>query len=113
MHTFAGETLSILSGLALWNKIKLRPTGKLPRHSECLERLVRAIDLLQMGDKVVKRVADLRLAIREYIVMYTQLYPDYCTPKGVHVPRHSPEQTERYEVNLSTFAPERAHEVGK
>ena len=113
MHSFAGETLSMLSGLALWNKIKLRPTGKLPRHSECLERLVRVIDLLQMGDKVVKRVADLKLAIREYIFMYTELYPDLRTPKGVHFPYHFPEQIERHEVNLSTFAPERKHKIGK
>ena len=113
LHTFAGETLSILAGLALWNDVKLKPSGKLPMHSECLDKLVRVIDLLKMGDKVAKKLPDLKLAIREYISLYTELYPDCCTPKGVHFPYHMPQQIEDHGVNLSTFAPERAHKAAK
>eukprot|EP00973_Karenia_brevis_P064973 9022920-Karenia_brevis.AAC.1 len=113
LQAFASETLNIAEKIGMWNNLKVKPTGLMPDHVECLDSLLLMLDLLKTGDAVLDRLTQFKDAVAKHQTMFPALYPGHCTPKGVHFPWHFGAQLEEVGCNLSLFAAERMHKIGK
>ncbi len=86
----------------------VKPTGVLPRHTLCFERLAEMVALLRTGDEVVDKLTELHRLIHEHHILFLEVYGDCAKPK-LHYLRHCFRNILDFKKNLNCFATERKH----
>ena len=78
----------------------------------CFDLLRNALDLLQLGDRVLSRLELMDQVLLEHHRAWKLIYQDMAVPK-LHYVRHTVECMRTHGVNLSCFATERKHKFSK
>jgi hypothetical protein len=112
IRAFASEMILLVVGIGMWCCIFLTPNNLLQVEVRCFELLGRIVYILRMGPQAVKKALLLQRLIVEHQKLFLRLYPLEAKPK-LHYLLHIPGCLHRFGVNLSCFATERRHKIGK
>ena len=111
MRAFAGEMLTAVSCVHAFQMEVLASTGILPQHQRCLEKMVRILEILRLGEKAKLHLSELTVCIAEHAELCREIYPYAAKPK-FHYLFHVPDCIRRF-GNLNCFATERKHKKVK
>ena len=111
MRAFAGEMLTAVSCVHAFQMEVLASTGILPQHQHCLEKMVRILEILRLGEKAKLHLSELTVCIAEHAELCREIYPYAAKPK-FHYLFHVPDCIRRF-GNLNCFATERKHKKVK
>ena len=112
LRCFAGELLTAIPAMTLFNSLVLEPLGILRDHRLCFQQLATIIDILSKGEGALQFLPQLKRAISTHNEMFCKLYPNCAKPK-FHWLFHIRENLEQFQVNMSCFCPERKHQAVK
>ena len=81
LRCFAGELLTAIPAMTLFNSLVLEPLGILRDHRLCFQQLATIIDILSKGKGALQFLPQLKRAISTHNEMFCKLYPNCAKPK--------------------------------
>jgi len=110
---FASELLDLLPLIRAFLEMVLRPTGKLPLHTQSCVQLCSMLDILTLGDTAVSYRATLKGIVEEHHRLFVLAYGRDCVIPKYHYVMHIPEVLGKLQINMSCFVTERKHRMTK
>ena len=108
LKAFASEMFQLMDIFTGFLAVVDLPQGLLEEETECLQSLIRIIDLLSLQEGAVPLAASLDREVEVHHRLFLRLYPECNKPK-THWLRHVPRHLREFRCNLSCFSAERKH----